>query len=478
MSHHAPSDTLLTARALIDDPIGTFGGSYTLMETADPGEVERLRLDGLRLRFEELRDRIPTLKKLADRQQIEAIDDVEDVVPLLFDHTMYKSYPSQLLIGKRFDRLTDWLGRLTATDLSEVDASSCDSIDEWLDTLDAATELRVSHTSGTSGTLSLVPWTRPHIDHLAVALATVYGQTFGVVEDVRDAEPFEVIVPYFRHGGAMACRLNDSTERKIARAPERFHPLFEARVSSDVLYLAARLRAATAKGQAHTLDIDPGLLARKDEFEQLMSGMPQQVDAFLLEAADTLAGRRIWVFGTQQTISSMAEAGLASGHRNVFAPDSVVTIAGGGKGWTPPPDCRERILEFFGCSELREMYGMSEIMLLCRRCSEDRFHINPWVIPFILDPDTSKPLLREGVTTGRAAFFDLSATTRWGGYITGDEITLHWDYECPCGRTTMYLDSHIERYSEKRGGDDKISCVATEAAHQEALDYLTSIEVD
>jgi hypothetical protein len=467
---------VLTARELIDDPIAAFGGSYTRMETSDPQTLERLQLEGLRLRFEELRDRIPTLKKLADRQRIEAIDDVADVIPLLFDHTMYKSYPSQLLTEKRFDRLTEWLARLTAVDLGGVDASGCDSIDEWLDTLDAQCELRVSHTSGTTGTLSIVPWSRDHIDQLAVAMAMVYGQTFGVEEDVREAEPFEVVFPYFRDGGAMACRLNDAAERLIARGPERFHVLFEDRVSSDVLYLAARLRAATARGQAHTLQIDPGLLARKEEFEQLIARMPERVEAFLADAATNLAGRRIWAFGMQQMMFSMADAGLRRGHRQVFAADSAITIAGGGKGWVPPEDCRDRILEFFGAGELREMYGMSEIMLLCRRCSEGRFHLSPWVIPFVLDPDTSRPLPREGVVTGRAAFFDLSAPARWGGFVTGDEVTLHWDHTCPCGRTSRYLDGHIERYSEKRGGDDKISCVATEEAHQEALDYLTGIE--
>jgi hypothetical protein len=121
---------------------------------------------------------------------------------------------------------------------------------------------------------------------------------------------------------------------------------------------------------------------------------------------------------------------------------------------------------------------MSEIALLTRVCPEGKFHVSPWVIPFILEPDTSEPLPREGVTTGRAAFFDLSARARWGGFISGDEVTLHWDHECPCGRTTQYLDYRIQRYSETRGGTDKISCVATEEAHLEALEYLTKVEVN
>ena len=39
-----------------------------------------------------------------------------------------------------------------------------------------------------------------------------------------------------------------------------------------------------------------------------------------------------------------------------------------------------------------------------------------------------------------------------------------------------FIEGNIERYSEKRGGDDKISCAATESAHTEAMDFLTSFE--
>jgi hypothetical protein len=468
----------LTAQEMIDDPLSAFAGSYTRIETSDPGTVERLRLEGLKLRFNQLRDRIPTLKKLADRQGIDRIDTVEDVIPLLFEHTMYKSYPSHLLLDKRFDLLTQWLSRLTCADLSEVDATGCNSIDAWLDTLDAKSELRVCHTSGTTGTMSFLPWSATEVGQVADLLGTIFSQTFGVDEDWRETGPIDVVFPHFRRGGSMMGRQNDAAVERIAKSPERFHALYPQRVSADVLYLAARLRAANAKGQAHTLEVDTNLLARKDEFEELMSQRPQRVETFLDEVVAQLTGKRTWTFATPHMLFQMAEAGLSRGRRNVFAADSIVGQTGGGKGWEPPADWTQRTLEFFGASELREMYGMSEIMLLSRACSRGRFHVSPWVIPFILDPDTSEPLPREGVTTGRAAFFDLSAKCRWGGFISGDEVTLNWNHQCPCGRTTLYLEHQIERYSEKRGGSDKINCAATEEAHQEALDYLTRIEVD
>lgn len=70
------------------------------------------------------------------------------------------------------------------------------------------------------------------------------------------------------------------------------------------------------------------------------------------------------------------------------------------------------------------------------------------------------------------AVFDLIAATYWGGFISGDEVTLNFE-PCACGRTTVHAAQTIERYSDKRNGDDKITCVAAEDAHRAALEFLT-----
>jgi hypothetical protein len=59
----------------------------------------------------------------------------------------------------------------------------------------------------------------------------------------------------------------------------------------------------------------------------------------------------------------------------------------------------------------------------------------------------------------------------WGGFISGDEVTADWS-PCQCGRTTPHLEGRIERYSEKQGGDDKITCAASDEAHGAALEML------
>src|SRR5262249_35142419 len=72
-------------------------------------------------------------------------------------HSALKSYPMSYLEKSRFDRLTQWLSGFTTHDLAAVDASRCESIDEWLMLLDARTDLRVMHSTGTSGKLSFLP---------------------------------------------------------------------------------------------------------------------------------------------------------------------------------------------------------------------------------------------------------------------------------------------------------------------------------
>jgi hypothetical protein len=109
-------------------------------------------------------------------------------------------------------------------------------------------------------------------------------------------------------------------------------------------------------------------------------------------------------------------------------------------------------------------------------CERDHYHIAPWIIPFVLEPDTSAILPRTGTVTGRFAFYDLLPDTHWGGFISGDEVTMSWDRDCGCGREGPYIQGGIARFSDQRGGDDKISCAASAEAHEEAMDFLSEIQ--
>ncbi len=135
------------------------------------------------------------------------------------------------------------------------------------------------------------------------------------------------------------------------------------------------------------------------------------------------------------------------------------------------------VLKFAGVSHLPMNYAMTEMNANNMLCENGHYHVAPWIIPFVLDPDTSNVLPRSGTVTGRFAFYDLLPDTHWGGFISGDEVSITWDRDCGCGRSGPFMAGTIARYSEKRGGDDKISCAASAEAHEEAMDFLSEMQV-
>src|SRR5215470_16129533 len=105
----------------MDDPMAYFDHSVTQMHSIPRPELEALQRAAMARRFEQHRQSIEMLRNLADRLGIHELRDFNDVVPLFFAHTAFKSYPASLLDRKRFDLMTRWLGKLTSYDVSNVD---------------------------------------------------------------------------------------------------------------------------------------------------------------------------------------------------------------------------------------------------------------------------------------------------------------------------------------------------------------------
>ena len=460
-------------RAFATSPDQYFGGSWYAMHHVEPDRLAALQLASVKMRFAELRDRIPTLSVMADELGVVEIAEIDDVVPLLFQHSVYKSYPPSLLEKNQFAHLTRWLDRLTTHDLSGVDVSACDGIDAWLDTLDVSTDLRVAHSSGTTGTMSFLPRGLDDWHRMSAALRCglhAVADPFGDRDHTDDF--FDLIWPLYRHGRSAVARVPDLGMAQLLGSEDRFHALRQGRLSSDAMYLAGRMRAASARGELDRLEISAALRARRDEFEEERRELAEGLPHFLEHTIDQLKGQRIWMMAPWSVLYGMARAGLERGLEGVFAPDSVITTGGGAKGQTPPADWEDVVKRFVGVDRLQQTYGMSEITALNKLCEHDRYHFEPWIVPFVLDPDSGAPLARRGVQTGRMACFDVLPASYWGGFITGDEVTADWT-PCPCGKTTPHVDRAIERYSEMRGGDDKITCAASDDAHRAALDLLT-----
>jgi len=467
------------ARQLMNDPIGFFGQSITRMHSIPRDELEALQREAMRLRFADHYARIEILRNLADRLGIKEVREFDDLVPLLFPHTTFKSYPAALLDNKRFDLMNTWLGKLTSHDISNVDTGGCERIDEWIDRLDEQTPLEVITSSGTTGTISLIPKDKEGAHYSMKLWRLFLFQRFGKEPTHEELYPeVDVIWPNHAHGKLGHLRMASLLKTEFTGGDEsRFHALYHDAIDTDLLFLASKLRAAASRGELDRVQLDPKLLARKDEFVAIQARRPQEMAAFFEKLSRELAGKRVFMTSAYSLMHEVAAAGLERGVKGVFAPNSAILTGGGTKGFVLPENYMDVIREFLGVDRIQEGYGMSEISALHWACDEGRYHVQPWVIPFLLDPNTSEPLPRSGVQTGRAAFYDFLNASHWGGIISGDEITIDWDTPCPCGQTSLPIAHDIMRYSEKQGvEDDRISCSATQQVHDEALDFMKGFE--
>jgi hypothetical protein len=456
------------ALRMAEDPPKYFNHSGRAAHALPRADIEAMQLAALQARFESLRKRLPVLKAVVEEQQIESIASIEDGANLLFPHTVYKSYPVSLLEKNRFDTMTKWLGRLTTVDLSGADVTGCDGIDAWLERLEKQTGLSITHSSGTSGTMSFLPRTS---DGYRI-VSGVFGMTsrnFNGLDD-NDEAPWHTFYLGFKGGRSHAGRAAGWALDNFAKSADHFYPLYDANMSSDVMFMAARVRLAEARGELDQIEVSPSLRARQAEFENTQKNTAQALER-TFEKLISLKGERVYIGGMSGALTNLASKGLERGFRQLFAGRCVVQCGGGGKGSKLPENWEEMALAFTGAKRIGEYYGMTEVSMITSKCSNGHYHIPPWVVTYVLDPETGRPLPREGVTTGRAAFFDLVPDTWWGGFATGDEITVDWR-PCPCGRTTVHIHPKVRRLSEREGGDDKITCAAAEDAHAAAIEIL------
>lgn len=466
------------ALSVMQDPWGFYGMSATELHSVSRKDAEALQLACMNILLEKRRGEISTLAKFADTQKISKINALDDMAPLLFEHKVYKSYPVSLLAKQRYDQLNTWLSRLTTVKVLDVDVSKCQSIEDWLTTLRDQTEIDVACSSGTTGTMSFFPKTKRDYMKSVRGHRTQLVQKFGTPPTKSDLEDkLHALIPLYKDGHSSSSRFVHYFAQVFGLGDESYiHYAFKYKLSPDLMWLAARLRAAAARGDATRVDVPDHLLARRAELEQQNKDAAAQRSSFIRDVVAELKGQRVFAMSTTPMFLEVAQRGLADGVKGAFAPGSVLMGGGGAKGMVMPDNYREICCEFFGADRMLTGYGMTEMNTMVSSCEHDNFHMPPWVTIFILDLDTGLPKPRSGVQSGRAAFFDPTHEGTWAGIITGDHITVDWDTACPCGRKTPIINSTISRVSELKGGDDKISCAATPQAQAEAMDYLTSFD--
>ena len=161
-------------------------------------------------------------------------------------------------------------------------------------------------------------------------------------------------------------------------------------------------------------------------------------------------GQRIILFGFVRMLYDLAQDFKKKGASNVFRDDSVFFLSAGSGvvGQSEVPETWvEEVCEILGVlpDSFKTLYGMTEILEQWPRCPAGNYHFTPLVAPLLMDVETGRLLPREGIQTGRFAFFDLLAETYWGGMFCGDEGTLNFEEECPCGRRGVFLYDTVKR---------------------------------
>ena len=470
-----------TATAQVDpatDEISlTLFKSWDELFGMDRPEVEAFQLKAVQQRLEKLAPLVSALRSQMDTAGVTGIKTLDDVAPLLFPHTTYKSYPVSLIERSRFDHLTRWLGSVTSIDLSGVDASKCEGIDDWLGLLERTTPLMPYHTSGTTGKLSFFPRTSMECDlwgHHYVKLFEGFGGDPGLKLG-GDGVRLPVIYPAPKNGRYTAQRLNGFLTKYVSPTPEQTYPMAGETLSADLQALSGRVRMAQAKGEISNLKLTEGMRTALKRYIEDMEKGPQKAEQFLETMVDKLRGQRVFLNGFAAVHLKAAQSAASRGISGVFAPTSLVATGGGGKGVTLPPDWLEQISAFTGVKKPVLSYGMTEVTGLMKMCDEGYYHIPPFFIAYLLDPQTGTLLPRTGTQTGRFACMDLLPSTYWGGIISGDKVTIEWDRACACGRKGTHIHREITRYSEEVTGDDKITCAATIDNTDAALQQLLGL---
>jgi hypothetical protein len=444
---------------------------FETLQSLTQAEVRDAQLAALSARFDELRPRLSALDKLATREAVDAITSVEEAARLFFDHRVYKSYPASLVEKRQFDRLTQWLDRLTTHDLGKVPLEDVRTVDGWLERLDDHGMLML-HSTGTTGKLSFLPRSRTELPAWTDAFFEMWRAASGV--DRRQVA-MPTFWPGYRTGHSGAIKMCHIFAELSAEGEEGRHCLYDYPMSSDLLSLAARLRTAEERGELDQLDLDPAILEERAKLIEAGRHRDEDYQRWFTALADEFRGQRVWINGVPTDLIKLALKGRAEGIQCEFAEGSVLFSGGGLKGFKDAPEDWERVVcDFFGVSRLESMYGMSESMGMASLCSADCYHFQPYTVVLQLDAD-GNVLPREGTHTARLALFDLLAETYWGGFISGDRVTLHWDDDCACGWKGPRVERSITRFSELEGGDDKISCAGTQEAYSEFMAYVSQI---
>lgn len=438
---------------------------------AAPSNLEALQLAAAQERLDQRRSQIRVLDQRARDRGIYTIRSRSDIVDLIFSDATYKSYPESFLENKRWDRLTQWFGTLGSVDLGRVDLTGTDTIDDWLAALQKQ-DIWVNSSSGTSGKSSFLAMSRSDMD-VALQLM-VQAETFSS-PNARSAprNSFTVFVmgpSSTTYSGSLRARMLADWHARDGQ----IHFISDVTQSMQEGLDLARLNRAMAAGTARPSEIAAYQDRSRTRGLQIEADLNRFLDK-LIELHDREPICLLGLSSMLYNVMLIARArGMASLHLH---PGSVTSISGGRKGTSAPEDYIEQIREFFGMTDAiyTNPYGMTELSGACPSLPGGKagWALPPWIVPLVLTP-TDETLLNPagttGCVTGMFAFLDLLVDGRWGGLVTGDQVTI--DFTPGAEGLSVPVIRTVERYKDLPG-DDKETCAGTiDAYFRSALERV------
>jgi hypothetical protein len=427
---------------------GSAAGQLTAMIGSDrqldysAEEISALQVAAIDERFQDRRGRIQLLAHLSNEAGITSIRSLDDVVPVLFPHTAYKSYAEQFVLDERWDRLTNWLAAVSPHQPGAVDASRIRDLDGWIARM-AEEGIFIGCSSGTTGRPAMVPNSQADIDWIRVDCVTSFTWSSGI-EPVQDRRLMMLAaVPSIAKNNAILDAQSSAfggLERPMFRLP--MPP-----ITIGTLTRMAVLRRKVTEGRGTPEDVA--------EFERVSQEREKLLDEALTTAAQTIVEQQdekllfMGYWGFQfRTAKLVREMGYGA---EDFNPDNCSHAAGGLKRAKLPADYQEFVYETWNIPPERhsQAYGMQELGSTVPRCREGkRHHIPAWLVPLVLNKDGDALLPHDdGLVEGRAAFFYLSLDGRWGGIISGDKISLEYG-PCACGNASPSIRDDVVRYAD------------------------------
>lgn len=414
-------------------------------------------IDALDAVFQQRRSQVPVLARRAAEAGITAIRSREEVVPLLFPHTTYKSYPEALVTRGQWVQMNRWLDSLSTYRVEGVQVSEGDDVDGWIAALHAAGHL-VSSSSGTSGKGSFLNKTRQDREVSLQNLLDCLAQT-----GLPPERAWRVLAvgpdTGISHHNAVRDLIIDRYCRPdavpaVAGPPSEGHHRYMSRM--------AEMRRTMADGTARPDDVaafEAEATARQTATRKRLESFADQVQArpeerFFFTATFPL------LF---QMCELLRERGVSPGD---ITGDNAMTTGGGLKGMALPADYKEQIFSLLNIAPSRFLhyYSMQELNVRLPKCAKNRYHVPSELELFVLEKDgEALAEASDGQVEGRAAFFDHTVDGRWGGTISGDKILVDLG-SCPCGRAGATVFDEITRYSDLADGD-KITCAGTMDAY-------------